>query len=559
MLSPGKEQERVVCPKTDKPRNPQRKRRWLMWLFPAGGLLALLWFLFRVIPKPSRAAYPCQRVAFPLASGFVIWLAGAIGSIAAMRRAKRCFAQSRYILCMMLVTVSIGAVWLAQSITTEEVLYADEPTANAPVGVAKGVYPGRVVWVHDPEATDWDGPGDGHWWESNHTDQAVVDKMMSRAIQALAGKQADAEAWEILFKHFNTKHDRGQVGYKPGEKIVVKVNFVGCIRVWNRRPVTSIEDYNLRSLDYMNTSPQVIIALLRQLVNVVGARQADITVGDTLCYFPNEYYQMCHKEFPDVRYLEFLGKFGRTAAKHSSVPFYWSTPDAKGKETDYIPESYAQADYLINLANLKSHNDQAGITLCAKNHYGSLVRKPARTTSHYDMHKDLPYSTPGMGRYRTLVDLMGHKHFGGKTLLYLIDGLYAGQHAKERAPSQWNSTPFNGDWTSSLFASQDPVAIDAVGFDFLWTEWDDGSHRSGATDYLIEAALADHPPSGTFYDPDHEGNVVRLASLGVYEHWNNPADKQYSRNLGTGNGIELVKVTQASMEEARAMAYSTGN
>ena len=559
MLSPGKEQERVVCPKTDKPRNHQGKRRWLMWLFPAGGLLALLWFLFRVIPKPSRAAYPCQRVAFPLASGFVIWLAGAIGSIAAMRRAKRCFAQSRYILCMMLVTVSIGAVWFAQSITTEEVLYADEPTANAPVGAAKGVHPGRVVWVHDPEATDWDGPGDGHWWESNHTDQAVVDKMMSRAIQGLAGKQADAEAWEILFKHFNTKHDRGQVGYQPGEKIVVKVNFVGCIRVWNRRPVTSIEDYNLRSLDYMNTSPQVIIALLRQLVNVVGARQADITVGDTLCYFPNEYYQMCHKEFPDVRYLEFLGKFGRTAAKHSSVPFYWSTPDAKGKETDYIPESYAQADYLINLANLKSHNDQAGITLCAKNHYGSLVRKPARTTSHYDMHKDLPYSTPGMGRYRTLVDLMGHKHFGGKTLLYLIDGLYAGQHAKERAPSQWNSTPFNGDWTSSLFASQDPVAIDAVGFDFLWTEWDDGSHRSGATDYLIEAALADHPPSGTFYDPDHEGNEVRLVSLGVYEHWNNAIEKQYSRNLGTGNGIELVKVTQASTEKARAMAYNTGN
>jgi hypothetical protein len=29
----------------------------------------------------------------------------------------------------------------------------------------------------------------------------------------------------------------------------------------------------------------------------------------------------------------------------------------------------------------------------------------------------------------------------------------------------------------------------------------------------------------------------------VYEHWNNPADKQYSRNLGTGNGIELIKLT----------------
>lgn len=29
-------------------------------------------------------------------------------------------------------------------------------------------------------------------------------------------------------------------------------------------------------------------------------------------------------------------------------------------------------------------------------------------------------------------------------------------------------------------------------------------------------------------------------SLGVHEHWNNATDKQYSRNLGTGNGIELI-------------------
>jgi hypothetical protein len=26
--------------------------------------------------------------------------------------------------------------------------------------------------------------------------------------------------------------------------------------------------------------------------------------------------------------------------------------------------------------------------------------------------------------YRAPVDLMGHAHFGGKTLLYLLDGLY---------------------------------------------------------------------------------------------------------------------------------------
>ena len=43
-------------------------------LMPLAGFIALLWFLVRVIPKPSRATYPCQRAAFPLASAFVIWL-----------------------------------------------------------------------------------------------------------------------------------------------------------------------------------------------------------------------------------------------------------------------------------------------------------------------------------------------------------------------------------------------------------------------------------------------------------------------------------------------------
>jgi hypothetical protein len=37
---------------------------------------------------------------------------------------------------------------------------------------------------------------------------------------------------------------------------------------------------------------------------------------------------------------------------------------------------------------------------------------------------------------------------------------------------------------------------------------------------------------------------VRLQSLGVHEHWNNAADKKYTRNLNpsTGTGIELVSL-----------------
>jgi hypothetical protein len=205
-----------------------------------------------------------------------------------------------------------------------------------------------------------------------------------------------------------------------------------------------------------------------------------------------------------------------------------------------VPVPYAEAKYLINMANLKSHSG-AGVTLCGKNHYGSLIRKPP-DKGYYDMHVSLPGEVHGSGHYRALVDLMGHAHTGGKTLLYLIDGLYPGVHPIEHTPRKWFTHPFNGQWASSLLVSQDPVAIDSVAFDFLWAEWNDYPHMSGADDYLHEAALADHPPSGTFYDPDHAAKVTRLASLGVHEHWNNAQEKQYSKNLGKGEGIELVSV-----------------
>jgi len=144
-----------------------------------------------------------------------------------------------------------------------------------------------------------------------------------------------------------------------------------------------------------------------------------------------------------------------------------------------------------------------------------------------------------MGSYDPLVDIIGHEDIGGKTILYIIDGLYGGDKWGA-TPTKWTSEPFNNDWPSSIFVCQDPVAIDSVGLDFLRAEW---PLKDNADNYLHEAALAGNPPSGTFYDPENDG--TRLASLGVHEHWDNPANKRYSRNLGTGNGIELLQLSLA--------------
>jgi hypothetical protein len=440
-------------------------------------------------------------------------------------------------------------VWAADAMTLgkshapgpprDQMPLANDPTPNLPIGVGKGLHAGRVVWAHDPRATLWQGPGNGHWWESDKTNQAAVDSMMSGVIQPLGGKAGNARAWDALIRNFNQSHGHGNVGYKRGEKVAIKVNLVGCLTGWG----VDSKSYDLvRDVDYMNASPQMILALLRQLVHEVGVQPHDIAVGDPLCLFPNQFYGYLQREFPHVRYLDHDGgnaTYPRTRVQYSSVPFYWSSRPA-GAAQDYVPLPYAEAKYMINMANLKSHTG-AGVTLCGKNHYGSLIRKPP-DKGYYDMHVSLPEGVHGNGHYRAVVDLMGHAHTGGKTLVYLIDGLYPGVHPIEHAPRKWSTPPFNGQWAAPLLASQDPVAIDSVAFDFLWAEWNDYPHMSGADDYLHEAALADHPPSGTFYDPDHAAKVTRLASLGVHEHWNNAQEKQYGKNLGKGAGIELVSV-----------------
>jgi len=547
------------CPKTDR-----RKRRMgfnspiknggasptlLRYLFPIAGLVSLIWFLVRVIPKPSRAMYPCQRMAFPIASGFVAWLLGLGAWGLAFRKARHSLARRRYVLAAVFVALSVGVLWVTISVTSEDTVLAGPQAANEPIGTARGINPGRVVWVHDPDATDWDGPGDGHLWEAAHTNQKACDEMLSKAIRSLTGESTDAKAWDALFRYYNKGRGKGNVGYKSGEKITIKVNFVGFIRTHGG---VDPETYELEDwVDYMNTSPQMIAALLKQLTQVVGARQPDISVGDSLAYFASEYRDMLRKDFPDVVYLDCKGTSGRTKMGLSKVPLHWSC-NPQGCKKDYVPKAFAKAEYLVNMANLKAH-PAAGVTLCAKNHYGSLLRLPP-AKGYYDMHKS--GFSKGSGEYRCLVDMTGHSHIGGKTVLYLIDGLYGGVHYAEQVPRRFKSAPFNGDWTSSLFASQDPVAIDSVGVDFLQAETAIRKYscRPGADDYLHEAAQANNPPSGTFYDPDHSGNVSRLASLGAHEHWNNPTDKKYSRNLGTGAGIELVAVTAASRAKQSIIA-----
>ena len=500
------------------------------------GLVALMWFLIRVIPKPSRATYPCQRVAFPLASSFVIHIVGIFTTAVIFQQARKRLHQSRYVLAGLCILIGITCALLTFGINSQQVAGApfiplDPP--NLPIGTAKGIHPGRVVWVHDPDATNWDGSSD-YYWDDVNTDQAAVDRMLSVSLRTLTNELTDEAAWDAIFKYFNLAHNKGNIGYQSGEKITIKPNHV--------------EQRKHNDYDNMpDVCPQFTLALIRQLVNKAGIEPQCITLCDPSRFIADKTYDKCFAEFPQMVFEETTfynldndpGTMGRVSVTPSDTNMiYYSAPtgDAGDGDCDRLATNHVNAAYLINLANLKGHYN-TGVTLCGKNLYGSPSdRNPVA------LHNSLPYVNSDVAQYRAAVDLMGHEHVGGKILLYLIEGLY-GTRLHSVPGERWSMPPFNGDFTSSLFVSQDPVAIDSVGLDFLRSEFNDKwnpANGNAIDDYLHEAALANDPPSQTFYDPDGDG--TGLNSLGVHEHWNNPINKQYSRNLGNGNGIELVSV-----------------
>jgi hypothetical protein len=514
---------------------------WVAWLWPLMGLVALVWFLVRVIPKPSRAAYPCQRVAAPLASGFVVWLTTAVGSTLVYRRAKALWGKSRYVAAGLLAIVAVEIVWFAISVTGEPRAVAFTPAdpPNAPIGVARGIHPGRVVWVYDPNVANWDGHT-GNWWDEDNTDQGRAHSMVSLALRALTGEFSDIAAWDALFRYFNRDHGYGDVGYRPGEKIAIKINM--------NEDTSNDEPW---PPDAGMSSPQVIHSLVHQLIRVVGVSGGDITVYDVSKYIGDPIYTKVHDdpdpEFHSVRFVvvPWMAGNGREPAREYPAPLvHCSDPRVSDQGGAYLPETVVEAAYLIDVGLFRSHQD-FGVTLCAKNFFGSL-KFPDSPWGPGPFHYLSPRSGRPAASYSPLVDLLGHAQLGGKTLLYLIDALY-GQEEQMGPVVRFSS--FGNDWSSSLFASQDPVAIDSVGLDFLRNEPKAlyCSRVPNIDDYLHEAALADDPPSGTFYDP--EGDGTRLRSLGVHEHWNNPVDRQYSRNLDTGHGIELVEV-QPNCESA---------
>jgi hypothetical protein len=555
------------------------KASWQKIVIFSTGVAALLWFLIRVIPKPSRASYPCQQAAFPLASAFVVWLTGVVSSMVAMKFLGKKLSRYRWavVTCSVLTMVvliawftvvpsGIASAFAAAPDTTfrPAVGFDWKPGAsNQPIGIARGIFPGRVVMARNPQATKWAGnwkTRDDQWFLDKNTDVAKVGEIVSATLQKLTGTKKDKDAWNLIFQYYN-ENSRGlsKQGYKPGEVIAIKINL-------NNSSVTKTDNQS-------DATPQMVLAVVRQLVNIAGVPQKDIIVYDARRPIYPAMLTTVWKEFKDVRFLQEK----EPAEGQPCNPAYDSYQGLEAadwvegvsysagnyKNAKLIPRQIKECTYLINLAMLKLHSypynymedgdeGQTALTMSGKNHAGSI-----KGTS--ELHAILNTKKEGKkNAYSPLVDLAAAPNLGAKTILYMLDGLYCGRKWRSY-PLHFPNPPFNNkvvpyenpEWPACVLASFDCVAIQSVGLDIMYAQSKNNNEasyhnvprilvRENADDFLREMATPGNAPSGTKYIQ----NGKPLTSLGVFEHWDDDATMRYSRNLDPkkGKGIEFLYI-----------------
>lgn len=149
---------------------------------------------------------------------------------------------------------------------------------------------------------------------------------------------------------------------------------------------------------------------------------SSIAVFDSSRFIPDNLYEKIHREFPGVLFVDHIGGDGRLKAefKPNAIPYSITSRNASGLDTTVV-----EAAYLIDAALLKGHVS-SGVTLCAKNLFGATSINP---DWHKNAHDGFPHNRDGSASYSAVVDFLGHKDIGEKTILFLIDGLYASDSA----------------------------------------------------------------------------------------------------------------------------------
>jgi Domain of unknown function (DUF362) len=249
--------------------------------------------------------------------------------------------------------------------------------------------PSRVIQTHHSGV-----------WSSKSLVPNALRQMLDASITRLTGLNDARQAWAALFK--------------PGERIVIKVNAFSNSIIWTHVP---------------------LVAAVTDSLQEAGIPPEQITIFDYRTTELSTAGFAVNVDSPGVRCTGMDGN-------------YSSEPSEVNNRKIQLANIVKDCDALINIPILKSHM-LAGISFAMKNHYGSIWYPDA-------LHGDSMRSVAALNALPEIKD---------RTRLIIGDALSANLKYA-------NSWPYwQEDWVGdSIFMSYDPVAHDTLGLKLLTSE-----------------------------------------------------------------------------------------
>lgn len=311
------------------------------------GILALCWFLIRVIPKPSRATYPCQRAAFPIASAFVIWLTSLLTSAFLFVRFKKSLKEHKVSYAFAFFVLFAITLVFASS-NPLQLIYAGNNT--------------------DYQIADWD------YWKrpASMVNNNIAEFDTVAIVKSDVENASGLNEQEIELMVSTAIEKAGGIGeiINNGDYVILKPNLVGT-------PPTPTPEYT--EVSGMATDWRVVkaVAKLVREINPDGKIYIVECSAATSTRDVFEYYNYTSENIPEVDHIIALedscGAFEDYTDNKLEKVFLDDNirlyPDEEKPNLSaefYINKLYKNADVVISIPVLKNHKE-AVITAGVKN------------------------------------------------------------------------------------------------------------------------------------------------------------------------------------------------
>jgi len=410
-------------------------KNWLYKpVFVIIGLVSLLWFLLRVIPKPSRAAYPCMQTAFPIASSFVVWFVGSIGSIALFKQLPVALNKRKYFKIAGFALSGLLLFLIATTFNNDTVLFAGSFNNNNTAQVAVNKEYGNTI------------------------DQLKTKVSVVKSGKALASEIQYPEILSMVREAVRLAGGFEQL-ITDGKTVMLKPNLV------NDYPNRSIE-VNGATTDYRVV--QAVVDLVRELKKKGKIIIAEGSGGDVASKTI-----MTRLKYMDITGVNYIMGFEASSGNYrdfaSDSLVAVNLPDALSKYPDdlkpnrtraiFYNKRYFKADVLISIPVLKNHST-AGITGGVKN--VAIGCSPAniyadKTNARPFLRSAvIPHDVPTLSKWM-------HDYYIGRPVDFvIIDGLQGGSNGPGVGSNSLTTIKKSQQNMRLILAGKDAVATDAV-------------------------------------------------------------------------------------------------